>query len=364
MPKNNKGIISLIVLFGVGLFALATSLTISLGSLMELAKNRNNFLGTRSSYAAETAATEGFYAYQSDTNYPGGNSAENTSPLINETESSSIEVIPLTWPEVEIKGMADNKISHRETVYTINVFPEGMAFNYAAYAQNSLNIGGSVLIDGSIFANNEIVINGSSAQVTEDVFSATNVDSGNGNIGGEIFSNVTPLPAPQINIEDYRDAATQYFEDIAEAKTYTNGLNGTEIIFIEPPEGTGNIIIHVNKLEGSLIVKGGPETTLVLNGGEYAATDNYAAIVVEGNLRLAGNVEINGVVYVSGSTSFGGGDNVINGSLVSVGGASVIDFTGHTTINYDPSIAETWANLTGLEPTSTQSPRIIRWREE
>ena len=67
---------------------------------------------------------------------------------------------------------------------------------------------------------------------------------------------------------------------------------------------------------------------------------------------------------MKGSTSFGGGNNVINGSLISAGGASVTDVTGSATINYDPNLATVWPDLTGLNTTSAKEPEVILWEEE
>ncbi|MDP3963168.1 MAG: hypothetical protein Q8Q39_01590, partial [bacterium] len=82
-----------------------------------------------------------------------------------------------------------------------------------------------------------------------------------------------------------------------------------------------------------------------------------------GNLRVAGGTTINCVVYVLGETSFGSGNNTINGSLISAGGASV-DVTGSATINYDPAVGVEWESLTGLNTSTTSQPEIILWEEE
>ena len=86
--------------------------------------------------------------------------------------------------------------------------------------------------------------------------------------------------------------------------------------------------------------------------------------MVEGSLKIAGGTIINGIVYVKGSTSFGGGDNTIDGSLISVGGTSIADITGHTTIYFSTTTVANWQNFTGLSTTTTSTPRIIQWREQ
>jgi len=111
-------------------------------------------------------------------------------------------------------------------------------------------------------------------------------------------------------------------------------------------------------LTGGLLVMG----DLTLNGGTFIASDNYAAIVVYGDLSIAGGTTVEGIVYVTGATSFGAGNNTITGSLISAGGVTT-DVLGNTEIIYDEDIALNWQDLTGLVTTSVSAPEIS-WSEE
>jgi len=87
-------------------------------------------------------------------------------------------------------------------------------------------------------------------------------------------------------------------------------------------------------------------------------------VIVEGDLTVLGGATINGIVYVRGTTSFGAGNNTVNGSLISVGGISATDITGNTTINYVPLPIEDLDDMPGLVTTSSSPPKVVEWGEE
>ena len=354
--SEKNGIISLAAVLGVGLFSLGTALMIAFVALAEFKENQDAILGDQSFYTADSGVMEGTYQYIHATSSYSG------SPflLLNNSSDSEITVTSLIWPYVEVRGSAENLRTSRTVVNTISVFPEGFAFDYAVYSQNNLNFGGNIIVNGNVFANNGINFSGASAEINGDAFSPTEITDTD-NINGESISFVNPIPAPQINLDPYFEAASlggTFFDTSAEAETYLNGETKEAIMFVDDLGKTKIQGTNTN-LTGSLVTRG----SLDITGGTYTAEDNYLAIIVEGDLKIAGGAVINGIVYVSGSTSFGGGNNIINGSLISAGGASV-DINGSAIINYDPILAESWQNLIGLNLTSTTTPIIINWREE
>jgi hypothetical protein len=355
--KKDKGIISLVVLISIGFFAIATAVTISSGSLTELLKNRDTIFGELAFHASESAVKEGIYQYrESPSSYSGG-----TPELINKTLAADIIVTSLDWPYVEIEGMAENKISQRKNIYTLTLFPEALAFNYAIFSQSELNFKGNVTINGNIFANESIDFQGNSAEVNGDAFSPGTIEGGEDNINGEINTNVEPIPPPEINLADYYDIAQNegiIFSFSSEAENYISNQIREDIVYVEDL-GKTKIQGDNTQFSGSLIVVG----DLDLTGGTFTRRENYPALIVQGNLRIAGGTTINGVVYVMGETSFGGGTNTINGSLVSVGNVKT-ELTGNTTINFDPELVPDWNNLPGLDLVSTGKPRITKWRQE
>ena len=140
-----------------------------------------------------------------------------------------------------------------------------------------------------------------------------------------------------------------------------DGTNRRNLIYVEDLGGDKTNIGGIGtNLFGSLVIIG----DLNITGGLITASDNYAAVVVEGDLKIAGGTTINGIVYVTGATSFGAGNNTINGSLISAGGTSVTDLTGNATINFDPDVYAAWQDIEGLDTTSTEEPRILEWLEE
>lgn len=340
-------------------FGLSVSLTLALGALGELSKDRNAISGDQSFYAADAAAREGAYQFINDASstYAGGNPV-----LLNGSSTGTIAVASLVWPYVEVQGEAANSVSSRTSIYTLTLFPEGFAFDYAVYAQNDLTFGGNIEVNGSVFANQGIEFNGASAQINGDVFSPEEIEN-NGNINGGAFTGVNYIPPPGIDFSVYRAIAASstpptLFTAAADAEAYVNGQTQTGVIYVADSvktkvQGAGT------QLTGSLVT----EYDLDITGGTYNATGTYVAVAVNGDLKIAGGATINGIVYVAGVTSFGGGTNTINGSLISAGGASAA-VTGNAVINFDPDIAANWTNLTGLDTTSTSTPVVVEWREE
>ncbi|MDP2676665.1 MAG: hypothetical protein Q8O83_03195 [bacterium] len=356
---TEQGIISLIAIFGVGLFALGAVLSISTGTLAELVKNKNAVTGSQAFYTAESAMQEGAYQFVGEVNETQN---ENFRTLdyftLNNSAESGVIISDLGWPYAEARGAASNGDTNRTVIHTITIFPEGLAFDYAVYAQHELNFGGSSEINGNIFANDGIDFTGNNAEVNGDAFSPeefTDTD----NITGDAISGVEPIPPPTLDTDEYRDAANQIFPDSHDAEDFLNNQEQTARIFIED--------IGETKIQGNNTVLQGFFATmgdLDISGGIITADDTYAALVVMGNLKISGGTTINGVVYVTGNTTFGSGNNVINGSLISAGAVSVTAITGNATINYDADATANWENLAGLNTVSTEEPRIIRWEEE
>ena len=350
--------ISLITVMGAGLFALAAVLSIATGTIGEIVKNHQMILGDLTFHAAEANLREGTHQYINDQSYTGG-----TAALLNNADTASIAVTDLGWPYAKAQGSAANNGNNRKVARIITVFPEGLAFDYAVYAQNDLIMGGNLKVNGDIFANDGIDFNGVSAEINGDAYSPLDVED-NGNVNGNIIEGVDSIPPPTLDAANYEAAAIAdgtYFDDDSDAEDYVNGNVVDAAVFVRDSTGDkSNIGGNNTNLFGSLIVDG----DLDLTGGLFTASDNYAAIVVYGDLKIAGGTTINGIVYVSGSITFGGGNNTINGSLISVGGASVTDLTGNATINFDPNVYAAWTDIEGLVTASSEDPRPLEWLEE
>lgn len=366
LNTGRDGITTLIAVLAIGAFALGSALTISLGALSGLSKNINIVSGDQKFFTAESFMSEGIYQYVKEIEATGVSTYTPLPPdLMNGVESGAITVTPLSWPYVIIRGDAENGNGRRIVKEVVSVFPEGQAFKYAVYAENLLNFGGSVAVNGNVFANNGIGFTGNNAEVNGDAFTPGTIPAGGtDNVLGEIFTGVDVIAPPVINTTPYKDAAIAagtYFTDDDAAESYLGNQIRDAVIFVDDPYADKTKIAGSNTaLNGSIVVLG----NLELSGGVYSATGNYAAVVVYGDLRITGGTTINGVVYVAGETSFGSGNNVINGSLVSAQGASQTDVTGNSTINYDPALATTWPDLAGLDTTTVEAPIVIDWGEE
>jgi hypothetical protein len=378
--RKDKGIISLVAILTIGLLALS-AVTISLmGALKELTKNRNNIKGEQSFYTAEAAAREGVYQYKQN---PNSYTQDITIPFkiidqsgelvfLNTSTDQQITikpVTPATWPYGEVIGVAANDMPNgttsRKIIFTTTVFPEGEAFNYAAYAENTIDLTGNATINGDIFVNNTATGSGS-ADINGNVFLANTINDEDKedlekSISEEysLFSDVKRISPPIIAIQPYREIAEingTFFTDSKDLNSENTG-----VIFIEN-ETEKDIVVN-NSVTGALVVNTNGKK-LKLTGGIYTASSDYPAVVVEGDLSISGGTIIYGIVYVKGSTSFGAGNNTINGSLLCTGETTVTDITGRTTINYDPTYTSDWQDLLGLYKTSQENPKITSWREE
>lgn len=360
--RKNEGVISLLAIFGIGIFALSASLAIAVGTAADLAKNRNTVQGDQSFYTAESGTFEGALQYRHATSsYTGG-----TPDLLNSTSEGGISVTDMGWPYVKIKSNAKGTSANRIVSNVITVFPEGFAFDYAVYAQNVLTMGGNLEVNGGVFANDGIEFNGNSAEVNGNAYSPEpiNENQPGENINGEIFEGVNEIPPPEIHIEPYlayANASSTYFATTSAAESFVNGNTHDHIVVVIADDDTKASIGNNNTHATGTIVKIGD---MDLKGGSYIAFDNFAAIVVYGDLKISGGTYIKGIVYVTGETSFGAGNNVIDGSLISAGGASVTDLTGNATINFDPVVTANWQNLAGLDTTTDTVPEVMSWEEE
>ena len=376
--KNNKkaGVVSLITVLVVGVFALGTTLTIAVDVLLEATKNTNVMLGDQAFYTAEAYNQEGAYQYILAQTYSG----EAQTAGWNKTIDGEIEIDadPSEWPYVLVRGRSNNPTTHRSAAKKITIYPEGEAFNAAIYTASDLNLLGAngLKIIGNVYAKGNLNLNGNPV-IDGDLYSAEeiNVNGSNSNHEGVAFDNVTEVPAPEFNLNDYRTEAfcpppsATCFDNIGQAKAVIEApLPLGVVIYVdngydETPNGTLKLI-GVN-FNGSLVVV----DDLDINNGTFVAKKDHAAIIVQGDLTVAGNTEITGVVYVKGKTTFtGGGSKItINGALISANEVSDTTIGGSVTINYDENLAKEWTNLKGISGNpSSNPPQVVgtTWIED
>ena len=365
--KNEKGIMSLAVIFVVGFFGLGLALTITMVALVGLNKNYNTNSGNQTFYTAEAAAREGVYQYLSTSTYSGGNAFPE---LIN--NASDTVFVDASGPIFTfISGNAENNLTYRTVKYKLERIPGSMTFSYAIFATGDLTLGGGVDInceDGSIiicddfslgasvFSNATMTLSGSSLDIDGGAYSGNTITTnGNPDVEDGTFQNVEEISFPEIDLQPYINtaiASSTFFNTAADAETYLN--NSTSgIVFIA--QETGQTSIQNDVLEEGSIVS---LNNLSLNNGHYTATGTYAAIIAEKDLYLGGGVIIDGIVYVKGVTRFFG-NGTINGALISIGG---IDASGggNIKINYNPDISEEFKDISGLDKT----PIIVGWQEQ
>src|SRR3989344_3822940 len=123
------GIATLLVILWIGAFALGSALTMSLGTLSGVSKNINTISGDQKFFTAESGMGEGIYQYVKEIETTGASAyVPGDLELLNNVVSGNIEVTPLTWPYVLVRGSAENERGQRSVKKLVSVFPEGFAF--------------------------------------------------------------------------------------------------------------------------------------------------------------------------------------------------------------------------------------------
>ena len=359
--KNERGIMSLVVIFVVGFFGLGVALTIATIALLGIDKNINTKSGSQSFYTAEAATREGAYQCINSFYVDPSNfclDSINAIPFDINMVSGTTTIRNLTWPYVEIKSVANNNLTQHEVVYNLTKFAEGLAFDKAVYSENTINVhgGANMNIIGNIFANGGVDCNGN-PNIEGDVASAgqvTNCDNADSEI-----SNATPIPPPEIDLQDYFDEKDQYLENGTHDITINSEYEG--IIFAST---TKDVIVNINHI-GALVAK----CDELEIRGNYEASSLYAtsiAIVVYGDLTIKGDTTIKGIVYVKGTTRFDGGGHDINidGALISTGPIDDVTLGGSVRVEYNEDAVKNWSEALGLITTPSDAPRIIGWQEQ
>lgn len=357
--SRERGILTLMIIFTLGVFSLGAVLVLASNTVHDITGDRLTRSGTKTFNTAESTALEGVYRYISSSS--GAEYTGNESLSLNDTTGDIVieKNWPSNWPYLTIHGKGSDDTTNRDVSRRITVFAEGLAFEHAIYSNFTFSATGNTEINGNIFANDAINLGGST-DIYGNVYSPVGVTGEDHATGTVATTSVVTIPPPEIAEGDYREAAvsagTLYATDSA-AELFLKNETREAVVFIDDTASEANI--QGTTLVGSLYGKGDLKLS---SGGTYTATGTYAAIVCEGNLQISGGVTINGLVYVRGSTSFGSGNNTINGALISVGPVSSIETTGNTTINYVPM---DWQDLSGLSTTtSSQPPRMLEWGEE
>jgi len=343
--KEEKGVISIIAVLSIGIFALGTSLVLAQGVLQQMTINRSNVSTYQAFYTAESGASEGVYKFKTDSSYRDEN--ETFSGVNGLTANISADHIVNGYATI-ISGSVNGN-NHRNVKVTLRNFPdeEGFAFDYGLYTPQIIDFHGNVTINGPVFATN-----GTEGE-----------ESGSVDVSGPIIEGQT-AELPEIDAAPYiaESQPDTHFTNVVQAQEYIKDNPGiNKVIFVDD---TSLMKVQNINLNGTLWTNGNLKLS---SGGTITAGANHIALFVGGDLEITGGVTINGIVYVLGETTIGAGNVVINGSLISMGGAG-IDVGGTFTVNYQSSILDFWQDLVGLEDDSSYDldfqPEFDNWNEE
>ena len=351
------------IILGIGMFSLGIAMLVVLTTTSALIKNKNLNSGNQSFFTAESAVREGVYqTINSHLAYAGGTQVM----LNNSTSDSDIQVFDLGWQEVQVLGTSHSRLTEREISYILNIFPAGAVFDHAVYAQNILKLSGSAdIINGSIFANSDIIIN-SELGFEEDmdmyIGSTMSDDTHIGDI--TLHENVTKLDPPEVNLTHYYEIAEEkgtLFSDITLFNNYLSGGGDTpdtitdEIIYIY---GVSEIDITDVDFSGTLIVVG----NLSISHSTFSQSDlldDPLVIYVTGSLSLGAKVVIEGIIYTEDFDFENSASPIVKGSIIVAGADSNLALTSNITIIYEEYDL---AQMNFVETTGG-TPTITNWSE-
>ncbi|MDX1608262.1 MAG: hypothetical protein R3251_03575, partial [Candidatus Spechtbacterales bacterium] len=112
--KKEEGVVVLITILSVGLFAIGLALTLALNTTSQVVKNRNLSTGDQLFYTADAQAREAAYQFLNSAD-PGDFEEGDTFTVgnmssLNDATSQTITITDYTWPYYEITSKASNDI--------------------------------------------------------------------------------------------------------------------------------------------------------------------------------------------------------------------------------------------------------------
>jgi len=228
--SSQQGVIIVGVVFVLGMFAIGAVTLVASSITSGIVKNVNSSSGLKTQLSAESVLREGAYQIVNGVDpdmYSG------SIPPINYVLSNSVTVQDIGYPNLLITGDSDNSRSYRKMIYAVSLFPESAVFDHAVYAQNNLDLGGNITINGSTFANGDIDISGN-AEINGDAYSVGEI-SDESAVTGDATQGVEGVSPPEVD--------TSYFYDIAnsdgtvfssaDADAYTDGeIVENKIVYI------------------------------------------------------------------------------------------------------------------------------------
>lgn len=370
-----QGSITLGIVFSLGMLGLGIAATTLVFSTGAITNNSNTVSGIRSLVTADAAAREGVYRLFND-HAAHGSAITFTAaaiPNLNHTDLSEVAVSG-AWPLYEVRSQARSVKTTRQVVTDVDLFPSAFAFDQAVYTHGFLNISGNAAITGDVYASAGIHFTGNSAAVTGDAFTPGSVTPiTQSNVDGDTIPGHPLIEPPMVDITPYRTQAITdgtYFAtgegNLAET-LIKNNTTVNKIIYVADSVSIsgGGGGPNATNLSGMLIIEGDLSLSQgTFSIGSTAPYDEPLIIYVMGDLTLSGNVQLNGIVYVEGATTFGAGTPQIDGALLSVNGANALTVNGNVAISYNPTYAAAWTDITGLDTTSGTAPQVKNWHEE
>ncbi|MBT5222872.1 MAG: hypothetical protein HON51_10455 [Gammaproteobacteria bacterium] len=291
------------------------------------------------------------------------------------TSASNMKSALITVTGTSDDGTASRSIS--QCVGTINIFSDDGP-QQSLIARGGVGLTGNFKIVNRV--NNTTVWSGNSVAIGNSNSAATYIwdhtqirpdptDPAN----RSIFEDITGTPPSNTDIISTKGLGVGV--DIVDQDLNLSGLSGDELFEGFFPGGDGGSPTGREKMQalakgaGQLIaatdigeldgkdgimwVDGDVNNNVAMSGGEYGSIDHPVALIINGNLNVAGNPVIYGVLYVTGQLNAAGTVKVI--------GSTIVEGTNNTSFlaGEDPVVGSGGVDLTYSPFTQHLSPNGI-----
>jgi len=180
---------------------------------------------------------------------------------------------------------------------------------------------------------------------TDETVDTQAMSNNQNGVGVDVVTNDPNLS--EISNDDFFDLFFKDLDGVADnTKAEVKTMAGGQML----PAGS-----DIDGLNGLIWVEG-TSTTTTINGGTIGSLDNPAILIVEGDMRLVGNVTMYGVIYVIGELFVAGNVDVVGSVITEVTG----DATGDLTVVFNPfSSGDDDASMMGASPVPIAGTHTI-----
>lgn len=253
--------------------------------------------------------------------------------------NNAIEVVAdrtINYFFLPVLGFSNTTISARSVAEV--VYNSSGSYTLFSKSLNDLQVNNTITVNGNIFANGNILLKSSGIIVNGVVEAAGYIDVQEGIENQGLFPNLPYQEMPYIDIEEYRNIATQYYTgDIVIDSKVTLGDN--EIIFVD---GSITIKAHVEGT-GKIIATG--TIAFIGSGINFGTQEDTISFFAGNHISFSGSSSIfSGIFYTyDGIVDMNAGTSTFYGRIYA--DTIMLNSSGSTFIPMDDGISQgtvTW----------------------